>query len=103
MHMTLKSLLSVLRNRTVDKTVNRCELSIIEGGAESEDNEDQDSLESKLIVRLHCEHGNGLSPYLSTFDLSFQLVAEVSIHRDRENSSLAAVDPDIVDGARGPQ
>lgn len=52
-----KSLLSVLRNRTVDKTVNRCELSIIEGGAESEDNEDQDSLESKLIVRLHCEHG----------------------------------------------
>lgn len=38
----------------------RCELSIVEGkptveGEEVDENED--SLESKLIVRLHCKHG----------------------------------------------
>lgn len=33
---------------------------MVEGGTEAEnaDDEDHDSLESKLIVRLHCKHGN---------------------------------------------
>lgn len=38
----------------------RCELSIVEGKptVEGEEvGEDEDSLESKLIVRLHCKHG----------------------------------------------
>lgn len=45
--------------------MDRCELSIVEGNTTKEDagdSEDQDSLESKLIVRLHCKHGNCL-PY----------------------------------------
>jgi cell cycle checkpoint control protein RAD9A len=46
----------------VDKTVDRCELSIVEGASPSddereEDSEERDSLESRLIVRLHCKHG----------------------------------------------
>jgi cell cycle checkpoint control protein RAD9A len=49
-----------LKHRTVEKTVEKCELAIAEGG-EPEENEgndlERDSLESKLIVRLHCKHG----------------------------------------------
>ncbi|KAJ7045466.1 Rad9-domain-containing protein [Mycena alexandri] len=52
-----KSLLSILRHRTVEKSVERCELSIVNGGAQDTADEDQDGLESKLIVRLHCKHG----------------------------------------------
>jgi len=43
--------------------VDRCELSIVEGvlptqGADHDErDEDRDSLESRLIVRLHCKHG----------------------------------------------
>jgi cell cycle checkpoint control protein RAD9A len=60
---TIQSLLSILKHRTIEKTVDRCELSIVEGvlpaqGADYDDgDEDRDSLESKLIVRLHCKHG----------------------------------------------
>ncbi|KAF8210184.1 Rad9-domain-containing protein, partial [Mycena galopus ATCC 62051] len=53
-----KSLLSILRPRTVEKSVERCELSITDGAqANDRSDEDQDGLESKLIVRLHCKHG----------------------------------------------
>ncbi|TFK44246.1 Rad9-domain-containing protein [Crucibulum laeve] len=55
-----KALLSTLKHRTVEKTVERCELSIVEGIQPAEGvvlEEDQDSLESKLILRLHCKHG----------------------------------------------
>ncbi|KAJ7593908.1 Rad9-domain-containing protein [Mycena floridula] len=54
-----KSLLSILKHRTVEKSVERCELSIVESDASAEDmlDEDKDGLESKLIVRLHCKHG----------------------------------------------
>ncbi|KAF8972991.1 Rad9-domain-containing protein [Flammula alnicola] len=55
-----KSFLSILKHRTVEKSVERCELSIVEGKqtADSEqEDEDEDSLESKLIVRMHCKHG----------------------------------------------
>ncbi|KAG5221467.1 Rad9-domain-containing protein [Salix suchowensis] len=46
------------KHRTVEKTVDRCELSIIEGDASEQNNdgEDEDSLESRLTVRLHCKH-----------------------------------------------
>ncbi|KAI0063981.1 hypothetical protein BV25DRAFT_1801221 [Artomyces pyxidatus] len=52
-----KSLLSILKHRTVEKTVDRCDLSIVEGASGPDDDEDHDTLESKLIVRLHCKHG----------------------------------------------
>ncbi|KAJ3512262.1 hypothetical protein NLJ89_g3623 [Agrocybe chaxingu] len=55
-----KALLSILKHRTVEKSVERCDLSIVEGSeapnGEAED-EDHDSLESKLILRFHCKHG----------------------------------------------
>ncbi|KIJ18756.1 hypothetical protein PAXINDRAFT_161563 [Paxillus involutus ATCC 200175] len=52
-----KTLLSILKHRTIEKTVERCELLIVEGGACDEPEEDEDTLESRLIVRLHCKHG----------------------------------------------
>ncbi|KIP03421.1 hypothetical protein PHLGIDRAFT_497258, partial [Phlebiopsis gigantea 11061_1 CR5-6] len=57
--LLVKSLISILKHRTVEKSVDRCELSVTEGrdGAQGGDIDDQDSLESKLTVRLHCKHG----------------------------------------------
>lgn len=52
-----QSLLSILKHRTVDKTVERCELSVVEGIEPGEEDENRDTLESKLIVRLFCKHG----------------------------------------------
>lgn len=53
-----KSLLSILKHRTVEKSAERCELSIVEGSPnEVSDNEEHDSLESKLVIKLHCKHG----------------------------------------------
>ncbi|KAI0319386.1 Rad9-domain-containing protein [Amylostereum chailletii] len=51
-----KSLLAILKHRATEKTVEKCELSIVEGATDDDDDE-QDSLESKLVVRLHCKHG----------------------------------------------
>jgi cell cycle checkpoint control protein RAD9A len=74
LRMFLQSLLSILRHRTVEKTVERCEMSIVEGVAPTEDetlDEDQDGLESKLIVRLHCKHGDQMcSIYLPASTLT---------------------------------
>ncbi|KIL00681.1 hypothetical protein PAXRUDRAFT_821369 [Paxillus rubicundulus Ve08.2h10] len=52
-----KTLLSILKHRTIEKTVERCELLIVEGGAREEPEEDEDTLENRFIVRLHCKHG----------------------------------------------
>lgn len=54
-----KTLLSILKHRTIDKAVERCELSILEGRPQSEDelDDDRDSLESRLIIKLHCKLG----------------------------------------------
>ncbi|KAJ3923889.1 Rad9-domain-containing protein [Lentinula edodes] len=52
-----KSLLSILKHKTVESTLERCEISIVEGvSAEEAADETQDGLESKLVVRLHCKH-----------------------------------------------
>lgn len=51
-----QSLLSILKHNTVEKTVEKCEMTIVEGSHDSQD-EDEDSLESKLILRLYCKYG----------------------------------------------
>ncbi|KZT65042.1 hypothetical protein DAEQUDRAFT_731898 [Daedalea quercina L-15889] len=53
-----KNLLSILKHKTVEKTVDKCELIITDGDAPAQGDEDErDSLESRLTVRLHCKHG----------------------------------------------
>ncbi|KAH7888735.1 Rad9-domain-containing protein [Phlebopus sp. FC_14] len=55
-----KTLLSVMKHRNIEKTVERCELLIVEDTTQAEPDEpdeDKDTLESRLIVRLHCKHG----------------------------------------------
>ncbi len=79
----VQSLLSILRHRTVEKSVERCELSIIEGN--EQEGEDNDTLESKLIVRLHCKHGI-LIVHLIRTD------CRLTLARYREDTSLATVD-----------
>lgn len=49
-----QSLLSILRHRAVEKTVEKCEMSIVEGGGSDVE---EDGLESRLVVVLHCKHG----------------------------------------------
>ena len=59
-----QSLLTILKHKTVEKSVDKCELSIVDGVPDEanlddeEANRDRDTLESKLIVRLYCKHGD---------------------------------------------
>ena len=59
----LQSLLSVLKHRSTEKSVERCELSIVEGlDTDPASDEEVDSLESKLIIKFLCKHGAPTSP-----------------------------------------
>ncbi|CCO26391.1 hypothetical protein BN14_00414 [Rhizoctonia solani AG-1 IB] len=59
--LLVKTLLSILRHKTVEKSLEKCELSIVEGveggATEDEDQSDDRSVESKLVIRLHCKFG----------------------------------------------
>ncbi|KAG9316562.1 Rad9-domain-containing protein [Chiua virens] len=55
--LLVKTLLSIFKHRTLEKTVERCELVITDGLSSDQSQEDEDTLESRLIVRLHCKHG----------------------------------------------
>lgn len=64
-----QSLLSILKHRNVEKSVNSCELIFTDGGDSrlgQNDDENEDSLESRLIVRLRCKHGK-YSFFLNSF------------------------------------
>ncbi|KAH8108884.1 Rad9-domain-containing protein [Phellopilus nigrolimitatus] len=54
-----KSLLSILKHRNTDRSAEKCELTIIDGVdmPDEEVRDDEDTLESRLIVRLHCKYG----------------------------------------------
>lgn len=49
-------MLAVLKRGAGDKAVEKCELSIVDSEA-GDTQEDEDSLESKLVIRMHCKHG----------------------------------------------
>ncbi|KDN51069.1 hypothetical protein RSAG8_00698, partial [Rhizoctonia solani AG-8 WAC10335] len=55
------TLLSILRHKTVEKSLEKCEMSIVEGVeggvAEGEEQAEDQSAESKLVLRLHCKYG----------------------------------------------
>ncbi|CAE6427862.1 unnamed protein product [Rhizoctonia solani] len=59
--LLVKTLLSILRHKTVEKSLEKCEMSIVEGvegGTEGgEDQTEDQSAESKLLIRLHCKYG----------------------------------------------
>ncbi|KAH9940833.1 Rad9-domain-containing protein, partial [Epithele typhae] len=56
-----KPLLALLKHKTNDKGGEKCEFAITDGPTSSihldDDDDEQDSLESRLTVRLHCRHG----------------------------------------------
>lgn len=49
-------LLAILKRGASDKAVEKCELSIVDPEVEGM-GEEEDSLESKLVVRMYCKHG----------------------------------------------
>lgn len=49
-------LLMILKRGASDKTVEKCEISIVDPEVEGT-GEEEDSLESKLIIRMYCKHG----------------------------------------------
>ncbi|KDQ18839.1 hypothetical protein BOTBODRAFT_95194, partial [Botryobasidium botryosum FD-172 SS1] len=58
----VKSFLSILKHRTVEQSVERCELAITTGQvnlpqSQRTADEERDTLEGQLIVMLHCKHG----------------------------------------------
>ena len=52
----LQPLLAILKHKALEKTLERLDLIVVDGVFNHED-EDFDGLEGKLIVRLHCKHG----------------------------------------------
>jgi cell cycle checkpoint control protein RAD9A len=54
--LRVQPLLAILKHRGLEKTLERLDLIVVDGVFNHED-EDEDSLEGKLIVRLHCKHG----------------------------------------------
>lgn len=52
----LQPLLAILKHRALEKTLERLDLIVIDDVFNNED-EDSDGLEGRLIVRLHCKHG----------------------------------------------
>lgn len=75
----MKALLSILKHRTVEKTVHKCELSIVDGeppNTGTAADEDHDSLESKLIIRLHCKHGT----YIRISFIFTYLITSIPVH-----------------------
>ncbi|KAH9992741.1 Rad9-domain-containing protein [Russula compacta] len=54
--LCVQPLFAILKHKTLEKTLERLDLSIVDGVFDHED-EDLDGLEGKLIVRLHCKHG----------------------------------------------
>ncbi|KAI0272404.1 Rad9-domain-containing protein [Gloeopeniophorella convolvens] len=54
--LCVQPLLAILKHKTLEKTVDRIDFVIVDGVSSPED-EDHDSLESRLILRLHCKHG----------------------------------------------
>ncbi len=87
----LKSLLSILKHRTVEKTVEKCELSIVEGG--NMDDETQDGLESRLIICLHCKHGG----YHLFRLLVINLHPTARRHKDTQTTALHS---NVLNGSR---
>ncbi|KAG8746836.1 hypothetical protein FRC10_003358 [Ceratobasidium sp. 414] len=59
--LLVKTLLSILRHKSVEKSLDKCELSVVEGvegGAEEGEDESGDqSVESRLVIRMHCKFG----------------------------------------------
>ncbi|KAI0640814.1 Rad9-domain-containing protein [Trametes meyenii] len=56
-----RPLLQIIKHKTIEKSCEKCELVISDGASqevrlEGED-EEHDTLESRLTVRLHCKHG----------------------------------------------
>ncbi|KAG8729766.1 hypothetical protein FRC12_020743, partial [Ceratobasidium sp. 428] len=59
--LLVKTLLSILRHKSVEKSLDKCELSIVEGvegsAAEGEERPEDQSTESRLVIRMHCKFG----------------------------------------------
>lgn len=95
-------MLSVLKHRTVEKSVERCEISIIEGAdADEVSDEETDSLESKLVIRFLCKHGTS-SSILQVYRL-MQVIGVVKTHRlvlSIPTTLMAPGVPDTPDQAR---
>ena len=79
-----QSLLSVFKHRTVEKTVERSDILIVDETTSQSQSQlldgDNDSVESKVIIRLHCKQGAD-SPSFSITDLLYS--------RCGQNPSLA--------------
>ncbi|KAG7446334.1 uncharacterized protein BT62DRAFT_968065 [Guyanagaster necrorhizus] len=91
-----KSLLSILKHRTVEKTVEKCELSIVEGG--NMDDETQDGLETRLIVCLHCRHG-GRHPFCHYTIHFTPLSGVIKTHKLLLSTPTSLLAPDIPDNS----
>ncbi|KAI9064018.1 hypothetical protein FKP32DRAFT_1591428 [Trametes sanguinea] len=59
--IVIKPLLQILKHKTIEKSCEKCEFVISDGASQAprleDEGDDQDTLESRLTIRLHCKHG----------------------------------------------
>ncbi|OSD05489.1 hypothetical protein PYCCODRAFT_1362252 [Trametes coccinea BRFM310] len=57
----IQPLLQILKHKTIEKSCEKCEFVISDGAPQvprlGNEGDDQDTLESRLTIRLHCKHG----------------------------------------------
>ncbi|KAH9975790.1 Rad9/Ddc1 [Lactifluus volemus] len=54
--LCVQPLLAILKHKSLEKSLDILDLIIVDGISDHED-EEHDTLESKLVIRLHCKHG----------------------------------------------
>jgi len=84
----------------MEKSVERCVLSIVEGDQDGGDDDDErDTLESKLILRLHCKHGwcNQINYFGCVFSLDTSL-GVIKTHRLLLWNPTSLLVPSLLDG-----
>ncbi|TFK68700.1 hypothetical protein BDN72DRAFT_820974 [Pluteus cervinus] len=84
-----KALLSILKHRTVEKAVDKCEFSVTEGNPD----ETVDDLESRLTLRLHCKHGV-VKTHRLTLMTSISLLAPGAL--EGSNESCISIGPKAI-------
>ena len=71
----IQHLLSILKHKNNEKACEKCEFVITDGPSQTtsleDDDEERDTLESRLTVRLHCKHGEFHSVPTLTLPSSF--------------------------------
>lgn len=92
--LLVKTLLGILKHRALDKTVDRCELNIIQG-CEDDDSEETDQISARLVIKMFCKHGVTKTHRLVLMSISTFMSPDVP---KQEDISTLTIGPGAMQG-----